>query len=87
MDRLERIIIFMGDTWESIFNMTDEQAIAILDKMGIGSLDKALNRFKVAGIMPKDGSDGQIRVSQNIALLRAYEALKEKVEMKKDGSD
>lgn len=69
-----------GDSWEQIFNMSDIEALLILNKMGIGDLSKSLERFKKAGMLPKEGSETQVKIAQNVALLKAYEVLREKVE-------
>ena len=66
--------------WDDIFNMSNEAALIILNKMGIGDLSKSLERFKKAGMLPKEGSETQIKIAQNVALLKAYEVLRNKVE-------
>ena len=66
--------------WDDIFNMSNEAALMILNKMGIGDLSKSLERFKKAGMLPKEGSETQIKIAQNVALLKAYEVLRDKVE-------
>ena len=66
--------------WDDIFNMSNEAALMILNKMGIGDLSKSLERFKKAGMLPKEGSETQVKIAQNVALLKAYEVLRNKVE-------
>lgn len=64
-------------TLGEIINMTDEEAIKVLNDACFNELESALNKFlSVSGEECKYGEKELAHIAQNVALVRAYNALK-----------